>query len=182
MLFLDTAGTTRTTIKLNKSQDLEEDGEYWVVIRNHQRIALLSESFNSTSQSLGPGAYGLPSSIRQADSVPMVETTNRFMSLSSRPVTVPLPTCASVPTSGYNTPLKKSSIGGKGRQVRGLGSLLKLRAVIVHKLQTWKVLIFSISVDLQSEQIPLSFASCWSLRVVGCKVKLNWWTISGKII
>ena len=171
MLFLDTAGTTRNTVKLNKSQDLEEDGEYWVVITsedlNQQKIALLSESFNSTSQSLGPGAYGLPSSIRQADSVPMVETTNRFMSLSSRPVTVPLPTCASVPNSGYNTPLKKSSIGGKGRQVREVGSLLRLTAVMVHKLQAGKVLIFSISVDLQSEQIPLSSASCWSLRAQG---------------
>ena len=29
--FLDTAGNTRTTIKLNKSQDLEEDGEYNIV-------------------------------------------------------------------------------------------------------------------------------------------------------
>ena len=51
----------------------------------------------------------------------MVETTNRFISLSSRPVTVqasePGPV-SSVPNSGYNTPRKKSSIGGKGRQVR----------------------------------------------------------------
>ena len=133
----------------------------------------LSESFNSTSQSLGPAAYGLPSSIRQADSVPMVETTNRFMSLSSRPVTVPVASCVSVPTSGYNTPRKKSSIGGRGRQVREIGSLLRLTPVMVRKLQTWEVLIFSISIDLQSEQIPLSFASCWSLRAVRCKVKLD---------
>ena len=103
----------------------------------------------------------------------MVETTNRFMSLSSRPVAVHVPTCASVPTSGYNTPRKKSSIGGKGRQVRELGRLLGLTLVMVHKLQTSKVLIFSISIDLQSEQIPLSFASCWSLRAVRCKVKLD---------
>ena len=52
----------------------------------------------------------------------MVETTNRFISLSSRPVTVqasaPGPV-SSVPNSGYNTPRKKSSIIGKGRQVRG---------------------------------------------------------------
>ena len=77
----------------------------------------LSDPYKS-SHSLGPAVYGLPSSIRQADSVPMVETTNRFMSLSSRPVTVPIAACqASLPTSGYNTPRKKSSIGGKGRQV-----------------------------------------------------------------
>ena len=136
---------------------------------NLKRFFSPSESFNSTSQSLGPAAYGLPSSIRQADSVPMVETTNRFMSLSSRPVTVPVASCVSVPTSGYNTPRKKSSIGGRGRQV----SLLRLTPVMVRKLQTWEVLIFSISIDLQSEQIPLSFASCWSLRAVRCKVKLD---------
>ena len=99
---------------------------------DYQIILFSSESFNSTSQSLGPGAYGLPSSIRQADSVPMVETTNRFMSLSSRPVTVPVPTCVSVPESGYNTPRKKSSIGGKGRQVREL-RLTVVTVVMVHK-------------------------------------------------
>ena len=45
---------------------------------------------------------------------------DRFISLSSRPVTVQTPApgpTSSVPTSGYNTPRKKSSIGGKGRQV-----------------------------------------------------------------
>ena len=86
-------------------------------------VSLSSDSYKP-SQSLGPGAYGLPSSIRQADSVPMVETTNRFISLSSRPRPVSTAgagaaAVSSVPTSGYNTPRKKSSIGGKGRQVRG---------------------------------------------------------------
>ena len=51
----------------------------------------------------------------------MVETTNRFISLSSRPVTVQASASgpvSSVPNSGCTTPRKKSSIGGKGRQVR----------------------------------------------------------------
>ena len=76
---------------------------------------LVSDSYNSNTQS---------SFLRQqSDGVSMVETTSRFKSLSSRPVTITITgdndgvITNSVQNSGYNTPRRKTSAGGKGRKV-----------------------------------------------------------------
>ena len=60
--------------KIKTPHEEEEDGKYFFLFQlTHPTTA---DAYKSP-QSLGPAAYGLPSSIRQADSVPMVETTNR---------------------------------------------------------------------------------------------------------
>merc|ERR1719460_1428785 len=132
-----TDGGSSYPVRRRHDDPEEEAEEEDVSVRGRSNtMASISATLGASNMQQASGQQG---SIRQADSLPMgyrVETANRFMSLSSRPVTVPAVARGdtrdgggggSVSNSGSGTPRKRSSITGQDRQAfhRILGALYK---------------------------------------------------------
>ena len=102
-------------MKINTFKEEENAGLYFFKFNASLKLFFVSDSYKSNN----PSGFLR----QQSDGVSMVETTSRFMSLSSRPVTITITgdndsvITNSVPNSGCNTPRRKTSAGGKGRKV-----------------------------------------------------------------
>ena len=176
--FLDTAGNTRTTIKLNKSQDLEEDGEYNIVCVS-LFITFSPKNRLTRPASLwvqAPTAFPAPS-----DRLTACRWWRRPTGSCRCPPGQSRCLCRAV---SVFQPAATTRHGRKAQSVEKVD-----RWVYWWRLWWWfrnykhgKFLSFPLALTFKVNKFHYLSLVVRSLRVVRFKVKLDWWNYFCKII